>query len=56
LIDVTTVKSTIITTTTVVDGDGFFGQGVDQLNGGRGGTVDLMSVLFCVVMGCIVDN
>jgi len=44
LMDVTTTSRTPITTPAVVEGDLFFGQGGDQLNGGRRGTVDFQPV------------
>jgi hypothetical protein len=46
--DVTTTFRTPIATPTVIVGDLFFGQGGDQLNGGRRGTEDCQPVLITV--------
>ena len=44
-LDVSIHTSPPIVTPTIVERDLFFGQGKDQLNGGRGGTVDFQPVL-----------
>ena len=54
LIEATTIPRPPIATPTVVEGDLFFGQGGDQLNGGRRGTVDCQPVLMTVSFGTIV--